>query len=102
MSNQGVTMTRQFRFCVVYLSALCTLAGLASAEDELFSRIPIDSVFQKPTEPPTTARGNDSTEKVVRVLNITQLHDLLKEAGMEPEASETAVTVKVEQSKYTF
>ncbi len=95
-------MTRYSVLLLTAFSCLATFASSASAEDELFSRIPIDSVFKKTEEPPTTARGNDSADKAIRVLNITQLHNLLKEAGMEPEASETAVTVKVEQSKWTF
>jgi len=91
-----------FALCLTAFSLTAILVRSAAAEDELFTRIPIDSVFKKSTEPPTNARGNDSAEKSIRVLNITQLNDLLKEAGLEPEVSESAVTVKMQQSKWTF
>jgi hypothetical protein len=104
--RNGVIMTRfylQSAFCLSAVALASVLTGGAAAEDELFTRIKIDTVFNKDAEPPpTTTRGNDTVEKRVRVLNVAQLGDLLKEAGMEPEVGEAAVSVKTQHSKWTF
>src|SRR5262245_20678994 len=98
-------MTRCFLNSTFSLSAVALsvlLAGGAMAEDELFTRIPIDTVFNKTPETPSAPARSTTPEKSVRVLNIEQLGELLKETGMEAEVGETAATVKVEQGKRTF
>src|SRR5262245_13096971 len=98
-------MTRYFLKTTCCLSAVALsalLAGGAMAEDELFTRIPIDTVFSKTPETPAAPSRASANEKSIRVLNIEQLGELLKEAGMEPEVGETAASVKVEQGKRTF
>src|SRR5262245_63876392 len=98
-------MTRCFLKTSCYLSAVALsalLAGGAMAEDELFTRIPIDTVFSKTPETPAAPSRPTANEKSIRVLNVEQLGELLKEAGMEPEVGDTAASVKVEQGKRTF
>jgi hypothetical protein len=99
-------MTRQLTLAILCLSAL-VWAGQAArpaAADDLFSSIPIDSVFTPPsTDTKTTpARSDEKAERIQRVLNITQLTDILRDAGLEPEAEEAAVLVKLQQSRWTF
>jgi len=98
-------MTRCFlnsKCCLSALALSALLAGGAFAEDELFSRIPIDTVFSKTPETPATPSRPSASEKSIRVLNIEQLGDLLKEAGLNPEVAETTASIKVEQGKRTF
>jgi hypothetical protein len=99
-------MTRQLTHAILCLSAL-VWAGQAArpaAADDLFSSIPIDSVFTPPSPDTKTtpARSDEKAERIQRVLNITQLTDILRDAGLEPEAEEAAVLVKLQQSRWTF
>jgi len=99
-------MTRQLAHAILCLSAL-VWAGQAArpaAADDLFSSIPIDTVFTPPSADAksTPARSDEKAERVQRVLNITQLTDILRDAGLEPEADEAAVLVKLQQSRWTF
>jgi hypothetical protein len=99
-------MTRNFPRFALCLTAL-VLAGQAArpaSADDLFSSIPIDTVFAPPSASttPTPGRPDEKADRIVRVLNITQLTDLLRDAGLEPEADESAVLVKLQHSRWTF
>lgn len=103
--SSGAAMTRFFAYPVICLTAISLSALLAGsvAADDLFSTIPLDKVFSKPTngnqdEPKPT----EKTEKAVRVLNQSQLNDLLRDAGLEPEAGETVANLKFVQTRFTF
>ncbi len=87
------------------LSALVVAGASASSSraDDLFSSIPIDTVFApKGDASPGQARPDEKSERVQRVLNITQLTDILRDAGLEPEADESAVLVKLQHARWTF
>jgi hypothetical protein len=73
--------------------------------DELFSRVPIDSVFA-PTSPApagSQAAPRQVLERGQKVLSVSQLADLLRDAGLEPEIeAERFVNVKLQYAKWTF
>ncbi len=84
---------------------ICAGTSTRSAlADDLFSSIPIDTVFAPPSasSTPTTPRPDDKSERIQRVLNITQLTDILRDAGLEPEAEEASVLVKLQHARWTF
>jgi len=99
-------MSRPFTRAILCLAALvCADSSARSAvADDLFSSIPIDSVFTPPSadSKTTPARSDEKVERIQRVLNITQLTDILRDAGLEPEADEATVLVKLQQSRWTF
>jgi hypothetical protein len=102
----GAFMTRPLTSATLCLAALA-LAGSAAgwvSADDLFSSIKIDTVFTPPaaTSTPTPSRPDEKSERIQRVLNITQLTDILRDAGLEPEADEATVLVKLQQSRWTF
>lgn len=70
--------------------------------DDLFSSIPIDTVFSPKTEDSQSLRPSEKTERIQRVLNITQLTDILRDAGLEPESDESSVLVKIQHGRWTF
>lgn len=79
---------------------------LSTQADDLFSRVPTSSVFSSSAEatPTTPDVQTVSPERVEKVLKISQLADLLRDAGLEPEmnADETAATVKLQHARWTF
>lgn len=95
-------MTRSFAFSVICLTFSVVLAGSAAADD-LFSSIPIDSVF-KPTNgiEKEQLKPTETTDKAVRVLNLTQLTQLLKDAKLDPEEGDSVASIKVLQGTRTF
>jgi len=99
-------MSRPFTHAILCLAALvCADSSARSAvADDLFSSIPIDTVFTPPSvdSKTTPARSDEKAERIQRVLNITQLTDILRDAGLEPEADEATVLVKLQQSRWTF
>jgi hypothetical protein len=94
------------------LSSLLCLAALVLAgssaqtalADDLFSSIPIDTVFAPKSGEGNArpARPDEKSERIQRVLNITQLTDILRDAGLEPESDEAAVLVKIQHARWTF
>lgn len=102
----GASMTRTIaRFLTLSAFAIAALGTRSAAADDLFSSISNDSVFSGSATPgaaPTPARGDDKVERVQRVLNITQLTDLLRDAGLEPTADETAASIKLQHARWTF
>jgi hypothetical protein len=99
-------MTRPLSYSLLCLAALIGASCVAhrAAADDLFSSIPIDTVFNPPSASttPTPARPDDKSERIQRVLNITQLTDILRDAGLEPEAEEASVLVKLQHARWTF
>lgn len=84
------------------LFARITTEGTIAA-DELFSRISNDSVFTAPTNAsvpnPATREQNLRGQKI---LSITQLRDVLRDSGLEPDNDENIVTVKLQHARWTF
>ena len=96
-------MTRQLCFAMCLAAAsMPAWCGPAAVADDLFSSIPIDTVFAPKTDDSQTLRPSEKTERIQRVLNITQLADILRDAGMEPESDESTVHVKIQHSRWTF
>jgi hypothetical protein len=81
-------------------------AQLCNAEDPLFSRVPAGSVFSSTSAAPSVPEVDRSgkPERAEKVLKISQLAELLKEAGYAPEAAadDTYITVKLQHSRWTF
>src|SRR5262245_27591407 len=102
----GAPMTRPMTPALLCLAALIGAGSLIqnAVADDLFSSVPIDSVFNPPSASttPTPARPDDKSERIQRVLNITQLTDILRDAGLEPEAEEASVLVKLQHARWTF
>jgi hypothetical protein len=98
-------MTRPFFLTTLILTAVSQAILLAPAgADELFSRVPIDSVFSTPSNsqtpnsdsPPAFDRGR-------KILNVEQLADMLRDTGLAPESDgEKLVTVKLQHARWTF
>jgi hypothetical protein len=78
--------------------------GFCQAEDPLFSRVPQGSVFNTDAATVTPENRGGTPERAEKVLKISQLADLLRGAGLEPETSsdETTTTVKLQHSRWTF
>jgi len=115
-------MSRPTCWTIFLLAAICTVAfapvrgddGLltqnsteeALAADDLFSRVPIDSVFTPPArQSAVPGPGGQMPQPEVgkRVLNINQLVDLLRDSGLEPESDgEKTATVKLQHARWTF
>jgi uncharacterized protein (TIGR03066 family) len=91
-----------FAFTLVTTGAIT----LSAHADDLFSRVATGSVFSSSAEaaPATPDVETASPELVEKVLKISQLADLLRDAGLEPElnADETAATVKLQHARWTF
>lgn len=73
--------------------SLCAAGQMAfssvSQADELFSRVPIDKVFTPTGPSPSPEIGpRQSIERGQKVLSISQLADLLRDAGLEPQVDE--------------
>ncbi len=98
-------MTRSLPSILCLAALVLTLPSPPSAlADDLFSSIPIDTVFAPKSgdSSPSRARPDEKSERIQRVLNITQLTDILRDAGLEPEADEAAVLVKLQHARWTF
>jgi hypothetical protein len=112
-------MTRfsiRFTWRFTLLSALALSAGAAAADelfsrdadevvitgDELFSRIPNDSVFTSPGDSPAGPAFRPQLERGQRILSITQLRDVLRDAGLEPDEDENIATIKLQHARWTF
>jgi hypothetical protein len=95
-----MTCKTSCRLCLAALALAAATAPGARADD-LFSSIPTD-VFAPKTEDAQPLRPTEKTERIQRVLNISQLTDILRDAGLEPEADESTVQVKIQHARWTF
>lgn len=80
-----------------------TRQSVAEAADDLFSNTSISEIFkQEEKDSKSEPRANEKTQKVVRVLNVAQLGEVLKDANLEPEVGDSAITLKLKQGNRTF
>lgn len=96
-------MTRQIPACLCLAATLVAVSITPGAvADDLFSSIPIDTVFAPKTDDSQPLRPSEKTERIQRVLNVTQLTDILRDAGLEPESDESTAQVKIQHGRWTF
>lgn len=89
-------------FLTVSLAA-AGLFALESRADELFSRESTGSVFKESNRIDATQGRPEAVERGRKIGSAAQLADLLRDAGLEPEADgERVVNVKLQHSKWTF
>jgi uncharacterized protein (TIGR03066 family) len=81
-------------------------AGLLAVEtraDDLFSRVSTSSVFGQTNSTTPAPQGPEAPERGRRIGTAGQLVDMLRDAGLEPEADgERVVNVKLQHAKWTF
>lgn len=80
-----------------------TLLASAATADELFSRIKTDAVFAPSSSSTPIGKPGDITDKSDRIATLTQLHDRLRDSGLEPLfEKEEAVNISLQHSRWTF
>ena len=96
-------------------SLVCTVFGLAmaatslafSAENSLFSRVRVDSVFDSSTSPTSSPPGQDSSKSIDdvedKLSDAGQLNRMLRNAGFEPkEVGGRAVSAEKKLGDWSF
>jgi hypothetical protein len=99
-------MTRPLLLVTLTLTAVSQATFIAPAgADDLFSRVPIDSVFSTPSSSATQNPGGgyQPADRGRKILNVEQLADMLRDSGLAPESDgEKLVTVKYQHARWTF
>lgn len=101
-------MFRPFTLVFSSLAAIAIAVWTASetCADDLFSTVPIDSVFSSSPEAAAGEPANrpaEPPERRVKVLNVGQLADLLRDAGLEPETTgEDLTEIKFQHARWTL
>jgi uncharacterized protein (TIGR03066 family) len=91
----------------LFLTVSLAAAGLFATEtraDDLFSRVTTGSVFKESNGKQTLPGGPDQqVERGRRIGSASQLADILRDAGLEPEANgERVVNIQLQHAKWTF
>ncbi len=95
-------MIKSFLTKSLFAAATVCLLATETRADELFSRVSINSVFGS-TSQSAPAGNPQAMERGQRIGTTSQLSDMLRDAGLEPESdNERIVSVKLQHAKWTF
>ncbi len=91
----------------IFLALLTTILGhgvSVRGDDELFSQVAMESVFEKNTESATReiAAKPAESKKIERITGVSGLVQILKGAELEPTSAGNRVTVKLESAGWVF